>query len=205
VTRKRALDELVTAGIDSRMLDVWTAIPGKVASYDSSVPSANVQPLVRRMTPDEDDASAFEDLPEIPNVPILFLGAGAFRITFPIAPGDSGLLIVCTNDLSAWLATGQPSDPGDLAVHHLAHAVFLPGLVPFSSPIPEAAENAIVVAGAEIRLGSLAASDFVALSSKVDANFTAIATSLSTAVNASLNPVATYTPQAVAATKVKAE
>ena len=56
-----------------------------------------------------------------------FPGAGGYRITFPVAEGDTGLLLFAESSLDKWLVSGGTVDPEDDRRHDLTDAVFLPG------------------------------------------------------------------------------
>ncbi len=150
------LDKIVQAGIDSTIAELWTGTVGKVLAFDDTVPCVDVQPQVKRRIRDEDGAPVYELLPWIPSCPILYLGGGGFRLAFKINPGDTGFLLVPSSDIAAWLQTGGVSNPGDVARNHLSQAIFIPGLVPFSTPIPDAGEDKAVMAGGEIEIRATA-------------------------------------------------
>lgn len=202
--------------IRSQLTDVWTSVVGTVTAKGEAG-FVDVQPRCFRPLPieDTDDSEhVSESLPVIPNVRVIFLcAAGGFSITMPVDVGTEGLLIVQTVDASEYLAKGQATELGSVALHHLGHALFLPGLTLESAlpPAVSAQTPAIVVAGSLVKLGSHAASDFAALASKCDANFDAISnviTSGLTAPGGAGGPVtggASYVPEPVACTKVQIE
>ena len=148
--------EVITAAIESRIADVFTALPGVVKSYDAATGHADIQPAIRRPLDTASGAVVFEDLPIVPNVPILFPRGGAFAVTWPLAPGDPVLLVFSALSPQLWRATGQtPADPGDLRRHHLGNAYAIPG-VPAPGPALPGAQTAVpalVLEGPEIRLG----------------------------------------------------
>lgn len=182
----------------------FTALTGKVTEYDPTTRTATVQPLTKRAIAREDGTLSLESLPPLPSVIVIFPMAGPFSITFPIEVGTVGLLLVLSDSDHIWRETQIESEPGDLRRFSLSCTRFLPGYLPDAVAHPAAATEALVVKGTDVRLGDETASDFVALASLIDANFTAIATSIGQAVKADLSSVVTYTPTSVAATKVKA-
>lgn len=111
-----------------------TAFPGRVQSYDPDLQVADVVPLIRKQVPQPDGAYVMEDLPVLPCTPVCFPRMGTWFLSFPIAPGDTGLVIVCSGAIGHWrVGDGDVTDPGDLRRNHLAHSIFLPmGLVPRS-------------------------------------------------------------------------
>ena len=165
--------DLIQRALESRLGDVYTALPGRVESYDPKTQCADVLPLVKRPLPTADGDIVSEDLPIVPNVPICFPRGGAFTISWPIAPGDSVLLIVTTYAIGGWRASGKSSEAGDVRLHSLGSSVAIPVLAPNSGALPEAqaADNAFIIVGPMLKLGTADASDFAALASKCDSNY----------------------------------
>jgi hypothetical protein len=124
LTRQEVLDRLRSAV----MRDLRVAIPATVKRYDAATQKVDVAPQIADWFPSEggDVEQAFP--PVVTNVPVLFPGAGGYRITFPIAVGDTVDLLVNDRSLDAWLAQGGRQVPGDLRRHNLSDAVALPGL-----------------------------------------------------------------------------
>lgn len=124
--------DIADAREDALRLDLETAFPARVQSYDGSAQTADLVPLVRRQVPQPDGSHTMEELPVLPCVPVLFPRMGSAFVSLPVAAGDTGLVIVCSGAIGHWRAgDGEVSDPGDLRRHHPSHAVFLPlGLTP---------------------------------------------------------------------------
>lgn len=119
--------DIADAREDALRLDLETAFPARVQSYDGSAQTADLVPLVRRQVPQPDGSHAMEELPVLPCVPVLFPRMGSAFVSLPVAAGDTGLVIVCSGAIGHWRAgDGEVSDPGDLRRHHPSHAVFLP-------------------------------------------------------------------------------
>ncbi len=114
---------------------MWTALPGRVQSFDPAKQAADVEPLVHDSWEGEDGQTQTGPLPVIPSVPVVFPGSGQWRLTFPVAKGDTGLLIFCSRSIDRWASQGGSVDPQDTRTHDLADAVFVPGLTDFSNPI----------------------------------------------------------------------
>lgn len=120
--------------LDERERSMSKALPGTVVTYDSATKTCTVRPGVHRlvMSADDFDEDEIEELPAIPNVPVMWpQGRGfAFTPTIGLLPGDPVLLICCDRDISGWLTTGVPSEPDDSRSHSWSSAVAIPGLVP---------------------------------------------------------------------------
>lgn len=140
-----SLASVIRGAIEAHALELHTAMPGKVLSYDAAAQTADVQPVLRRPMRDVDGERVVEDLPVIPNVPVMFpRTAGAF-ISLPVAAGDYVLLVLCEGSIDAWRATGEVSDPGDERRHNLSHAVAIPGVFPQAGALDDAHATNIVI------------------------------------------------------------
>jgi hypothetical protein len=136
------LSEVLRTAIAAQQGDIFTALPARVESYDSTRQKVTVQPLLKRGYKDEADERQAESLPAIPDVPVAFPGAGIISITWPIASGATGLLIFTSGSLDKWKSKGGEVDPGDDRRNTLSDAVFIPGLRPFSDPVDSAGVHA---------------------------------------------------------------
>ncbi len=86
--------DVVLSAMEQHMTTVYTAMPGKVVSYDVHKRAASVQPLVWMAHEAEDGTRAVERLPVIPNVPVVFPGGRRYGIMFPIQVNDVVMLDV---------------------------------------------------------------------------------------------------------------
>lgn len=141
------LDEALRRVLQSERLDLHVAMPATVLSYDSDTQTANLRPMVRRVIPaaDEDvDEDQTEELPVLPNVPILWPRAGLLKFHFhaPMEEGDGVLVLFCDQDLNQYRRTGQVSDPGVGTRHGLSGAVALPGLFPIGNDLTVDSDDA---------------------------------------------------------------
>lgn len=217
--RAMALADVIRQALDLGLSQTYVAIPGKVVSYNHSTGRADVKPGVTRREPAS--APGAEDtyaaLPEIPSVPVLWLGGGSFGAHAPLAAGDKVLLLCCDGDPFPFLRTGEISDPQDVREHDLAHAVAIPV---FRVP-GHAATDGMTLGhdSAPLKLKSTGAeiagnTDAAALASKVDqigqaigvlASATTLPTAL-TAINGVLTAFQSVFPAgvgSVASTKLK--
>jgi len=164
-----SLAEIMRLALDSRLLDLHVALPCRVEKYDAATQTVEVFPMVRRALTDTDGGTQNEDLPVLPNVPVLFPRSASFSATWPISPGDFVLVIFCSSAIGTWRATGQLSDPVDLRRHDLSHAVAIPGVAPDGATIPTAADAAVLEVGGSathVQVGA-AATNFVSRDDKV--------------------------------------
>lgn len=171
--------------------DIRVAVPARVESFDASNATVDVQPLLKEEYTDESGDSVVESLPVVQSVPVMFPGAGNFRMTFPIEQGNTGLLIFTDRAMGQWLAKGGEVDPIDKSRHSLKDAVYIPGLNTLS--------GAWDVDASVITIGSDDGSaQFAALANLVDARIAALVTGINTILPGTVLPQAS-----VASTTVK--
>lgn len=147
-----SLTESISAGVGSAVDDVFVARAGKVTAYDAVTNTAFVKPMIKRAvyTVDEDERG-FEELPEIPFVPVLWPRAGAYAVVLPLAVGDTVLLVFCDVSHAEWRVDGGVSEPADARRHSIGWPVAIPGFFPDSSPLSAAVlDVAARIAGAII-------------------------------------------------------
>lgn len=224
------LSEMVVAASRAQTERVKTTFPGYVVSYNRTTQTADVQviPRMRRRDPDTDEV-AYIRVPVIPNVPVVHAAGDGGSVVIDMAEGDAVVVEICDRSIDEWRATGnQDTEPQIPRRWDFTDAVAIPGGQPNAAPLPAAAyaAGALVVRGDDVRLGSSAATAAVALAPDVLVELQALATALNTFITLyntaaatatssgvptpllvapGLPSMATVTPSAVAATKVKAE
>lgn len=162
IERRPTFADVIKGAIEARLLEVHTAIPGVIDTFDAATGLADVKPQIYAPSRTEAGEVEYSALPIIAGVPVVFPGAGGFRLTFPVQKGDPVLLIFTEASLDKWVQAGGDADPGDQRRFHLSDAIALPGLRPKSQAWKD-------VDGAAMTLGSDAGpADFVALATKVD-------------------------------------
>jgi hypothetical protein len=181
---------------------IHTALPGTVKSYDVATQVATVQLVVQLEG---------VTVPPLADVPVCWPGGAAGFLHVPLAAGDPVLVVFAEEDFSRWWDTGSISAPTVLARHGL-HAIAIPGLRRAAAPHSVTGGHVTLAATSELRLGSDAASAFVALANLVDARLSAIVSAFNshTHPTAAAGPPSVPTlpmssPASVAATKVKAQ
>lgn len=152
-SRTPTLGGVIRGLIEEGLGDVNVAIPGRVEAFDPASARASVQPLVRRPYVTEDGTRGVERLPVIPDVPVIFPGSGPYSLRWPVAVGDTVLLVFASASLDQWLPRGGEVDPGDDRRHALSDAVAIPGLRDFAHPHSGGASKTIEFTPSEIRVG----------------------------------------------------
>lgn len=173
--------------LDRSAEDLRVALPAHIVSWDAAAPEeAAVQPAVTLTRRAPSGALLRFRPPPVPRCPIVWPGAGENAVTWPLSPGDTGLVVWADRAIDDWLLGGGLTDPPDPRRHSYADAVFVPGLRPLgtlparATPIAGATVVACPVAGS-VRLGASAASQAVAVEPLVAAQLAALVAAISAA------------------------
>lgn len=181
--------EAIDAILHELRTEIHTCFPARVLVYDAAEQTVDVRPALLREVPTDDDPTTpwgYDQLPDLHGIQIMWPRAGGFAITFPIAVGDWVLVHCAEQSTMVWRDKGDaPSHPGVLDPHGLNGCVAVPGWFPDKHKLADvdtehlalrSTDNAvrIVLSGTEVRLGSTAGDDFVALAAKVDAELARI-------------------------------
>ena len=210
-----SLGELIRLAIDAHAQGVHTTIPGIIKVYDPLTLRVKVQPAITQPVETEDDPLfqfMYETQPILHDVPVAFPRGGGTSITWPLSIGDAVLVVFSESDLSQWLTTGSVSNPDQIKRHGLSGGIAIPCIGADTSPLPSTLDSGFVITADSIKLGSMMATDFVALAALVLAELGNIATALTTHKHTGVTTGpgvtgvsdSTYSPSSVAATKVKA-
>ncbi len=143
-------------------------MPARVERYDAATQLVDVSPQVKEPFENEDGSVSSLQLPIITNVPLVFPGAGGFHVTFPVAVGDTVLVVFADRSIDTWLAEGGLADPVDQRRHSLSDAIAIPGLHSNKAAI-SGVDAAVITLGKDSE-----SADFVALSTKVKNEITAL-------------------------------
>jgi hypothetical protein len=194
-------------------LGIRTAVPSRVVAYDAVTQRATVQPDILAVMNTETGIQP--QLPiELVEIPIAWPRTKLGYLTFPLAKGDTGLLVVSDRSIDKWSTKGVPTDPGFNHTHNMIDGVFYPGLHSDIDPItPPTSGSDPVLEGTAIQLGA-GATLFVALDTLVSAQLAIISAAISAAAivpgdggaafKAALIASLVGWPSSMAATKVKA-
>lgn len=139
VSRSPEPQEVLRAAMEYALADVHTALPGRVEAYDPATQKADIKPLIKRLVSTEDGEELLEELPVLPQVPVIFPRTASAFITFPVAAGDHVLLIFNERSIDNFVAgDGEDTDPDEYRTHDLSDAVALLGFYPDAKAIVEA-------------------------------------------------------------------
>jgi len=143
------LGSTIRAGIENRLKDLHTSMPGIISAFDPATQLASVQPAIRRVFKSE-EADGVEtlipvDLPLLINVPVHFVRGGGFSMTFPVAVGDECLLVFCERSIDEWYTFGGVRDPGARRFHALSDAIAFVGISSAPNAIPSFATDGVEI------------------------------------------------------------
>lgn len=170
------LAQLLKKAIDARLLDIHTAIVGRIENYDSKTQLANIQPVLKRALRSKDGAIKEEELPLLLEVPVLFPRAGEFFISLPLKKGDFVQVIFNEVAVQNFLDESAPQTVSERRFT-LDGAVAIPGSLPPSKTLTGAHKDNLVIGrdggaqihldGHNIKLGSSQAHEALAIASSV--------------------------------------
>lgn len=123
--------------LNSRMAQVWTAIPGIVQSFNAAQQTAVVQPAIRAIVFDINGVPTNVTLPLLLDCPVQFPGAGGYTLTFPVNAGDECLVVFASRCIDAWWQSGGVQNQAVMRMHDLSDGFALLG---FSS-VPKVINN----------------------------------------------------------------
>lgn len=135
----QSLSKNIESGVENRLKDLHTAMPGIIKEFDPATQLAKVQPAIKRVfkTLDGDiEILVPESLPILINVPVWFPRGGGFSFTMPIAVDDECLLIFNERAIDNWHEYGGVRKPTAKRFHSLSDAIALVGFSSKPNKIP---------------------------------------------------------------------
>ena len=134
------LPSVIMTGIDNRLKDLHTSMPGIIKEFDPVTQLAKVQPAIKRVFKTEDNNGDEilnpQNLPILINVPVQFPRGGGFSITFPVKPEDECLLVFCERAIDNWHRTGESKKPNAKRFHSLSDATCFVGISSEPKKVP---------------------------------------------------------------------
>lgn len=112
--------------MDKLLNGIYTAMPGKIVSYNQSKQRARITPQINKVMFD----GTVVKHKDLLDVPVLFPASGGASITLPVSKGDTVLLLFSCRSMEDWLLTGDVVTPEMDRCFHLSDAIAVPGLLP---------------------------------------------------------------------------
>jgi hypothetical protein len=128
--RYEDVQETLRTTLDGRQVDIWTALPGIIQSFDPVALTVTVQPAIQALYTGADLSQKFVNLPILPDVPVVFPRGGKYTLTFPITVGDECLVVFSSRCIDNWWDQGGVQSQYELRMHDLSDGFALVG--PFS-------------------------------------------------------------------------
>lgn len=122
-TEQQALD----AQKQSIFANLRVAMPGIIQSFDPIAVTCTVQPAVYGQKVGNDGRLVSEEMPILPDVPVVFPRGGGCTLTFPVTPGDECLLVFSDRCIDFWWQSGGVQEPVDPRQHDLSDAFAIVG------------------------------------------------------------------------------
>ena len=145
-TSTASLESTIRQGVNERLKDLHTAMPGVVVAFDSTTQLLTVQPAIRRNMRTQDGEQEILiplDLPQLINVPIVLPQAGEFMVTVPVKPGDEVLLIFAERAIDSWYENGGVQNQSARRFHSLSDAFAIPGIRNKKTPITDYSQDSM--------------------------------------------------------------
>ncbi len=108
--------------------EIWTTIPVEVVDYNPLTKTCSLQPTIQAaiQNPDSEEIE-WLSLPVLLDCPVIFPSGGGYTLTFPILPGDEGLVMIADRCIDGWWELGGIQPQLDFRMHDLSDGFFLPG------------------------------------------------------------------------------
>lgn len=150
MTSPTTLTDAIRNAVLYQLMNIHTAFPGKVISYDYTQKKAVIQPQINKKYTD----GTVQAMPILNNVPVIFPFASGASITFPVNEGDYCLVLCCERSIDEWLTTARQAAPNDPRKLDISDAVAIMGLLPFTetSPADNNTDFLISYQGSKIRI-----------------------------------------------------
>jgi Phage protein Gp138 N-terminal domain len=120
-------EESLRVALKGHQTNLWTALPGTVQSYNAAQGTCTVQPTIQALATNDLGVQSWVDLPLLVDVPVIYMGGGAFVATFPITAGDEALVIFSSRCIDGWWQNGGVQPQAELRMHDLSDGFALIG------------------------------------------------------------------------------
>lgn len=135
------------AMLEAWQLELHTAMPGIVQSFDPVKMTCTVQPAIRAAVRRPDGSAYSTALPLLVDVPVVFQGGGGYSVTFPVQPGDDCLVIFGERCIDAWWQSGGVQEPVEYRMHDLSDGFAIVGV----RSQPRVVSGGVAMDGVELR------------------------------------------------------
>lgn len=133
------IEDLIKTAGQRQRVDIHTALPGRVVSFNPDQNTVQVEPMINQVLDNGEES----ELPVLVDVPVQFPRGGGFVLTFPMAPGDEGLIVFGERCIDGWFVSGNKSKPLDYRLHDYSDAFFIPGVSSIPNAVPDIAMDGV--------------------------------------------------------------
>lgn len=99
--------------------------------------TVNYKKVFSEKQPDNTYKNVLVDYPILMDAPVIIMGGGPWKLTFPIAAGDECLILFNDRDMDNWFASGQSLAPATQRLHSFSDGIALIGVNSLSNVLPE--------------------------------------------------------------------
>lgn len=136
-------EDLQQSKFEEWSANIRTATPGIVKGVDLVAQTVVVQIAIQGFTVDAEGNKAYQDLPLLLDVPIVWPRAGGFSLTFPIQVEDECLVVFGERCIDAWWQSGGVQKPIDARTHDLSDAFAIFGCTSQPRRLGDVKDNAV--------------------------------------------------------------
>lgn len=141
--REASYRDLITAA----RMDLHTAMPGIIQSFDAARMTCTIQPAIRGAIIAPSGRAEAADLPLLVDCPVVFPGGGGYILTYPLKAGDEALIVIAERCIDAWWQSGGVQAAAEYRLQDLSDGFVIPG--PRSQP--HVVTGSVDMSGAEFR------------------------------------------------------
>jgi hypothetical protein len=122
-----SITELLRFVFEQQFKGIYTTLPGIIKSYNPTTKRAAVQPALTRVLTNGEELP----LPVVQNVPVCFPTGGGFSILFPVAVGDTCIMLFSQRGIDNFKVTFEQERP-DEGLLDLNDAIAIMGFGPLT-------------------------------------------------------------------------
>lgn len=121
------LGESLLAAFQGWQASLWTAMPGKVISFDPDDCTCSIQCTVQMQRSLPNGNTEWVSITPLIKCPLVFLNGGGALISYPIEEGDEALVVFGSRCIDGWWQTGQVSPQVEIRLHDLSDGFVIVG------------------------------------------------------------------------------
>lgn len=104
---------------------------GTVQDIDYTTMTASIQVVFQQLLRD----GSYQNLPVLTDCPVFTPQGGGFSLQFPIAVGDTAIVLFADRNIDNWFTSGGVMPPADGRLHALSDAIAIVGINALPNPL----------------------------------------------------------------------